>query len=224
MAVRAALVPRLDMSSGTSASDMANSTPVLGFSAADMHSSIPDLSSASYPGLSLHPSVSHETPVAISTLRPSALDKIQEFLLRGERQKAYHFALDEKLWAHAMVIASSIDKEAWKEVVNEFLKTELGVIHAPGQLNGTEVALKPNGRESLRVAYSMFSGQGAAAGWLFVRASGIKNLLCRSPGVGPTKSVVQSDRWPPSTTLISHDTYLPQFFSCSSTSSNQYPT
>ncbi|KAG6376165.1 Sec23-binding domain of Sec16-domain-containing protein [Boletus reticuloceps] len=109
-----------------------------------------------------------ETPVSVSTLHPSALDKIQEFLVRGERRQAYRYALDERLWAHAMIIASSVDKEAWKEVVNEFLKAELGV-HEPLQratphVNGKGVMSQPtNGREWLRVTYSVFSGQGPAA-------------------------------------------------------------
>lgn len=60
-----------------------------------------------------------------------------------------------------MVIASSIDKDAWKEVVNEFLRTELA--------SGNNDNHKPttDGREWLRVAYSLFSGQGAAAGKSF---------------------------------------------------------
>jgi len=66
-----------------------------------------------------------------------------------------------------MVIASSIDKDAWKAVVSEFLRTELGVkddANRGSQLNGDESASSiMSGRESLRVAYSMFSGQGAAA-------------------------------------------------------------
>lgn len=100
-----------------------------------------------------------EIPISVITLKPSSLDKIQGFLLRGERHEAYQYALDEKLWAHAMVIASSIDKEAWKEVVNDFLNNEL----RPKDLaSGTDKAT--NGRECLRVAYSLFSGQGAAAG------------------------------------------------------------
>lgn len=99
-----------------------------------------------------------EIPISVITLKPSSLDKIQGFLLRGERHEAYQYALDEKLWAHAMVIASSIDKEAWKEVVNDFLNNEL----RPKDLaSGTDKAT--NGRECLRVAYSLFSGQGAAA-------------------------------------------------------------
>ncbi|RDB21051.1 COPII coat assembly protein sec16 [Hypsizygus marmoreus] len=155
-AVRVALVPRLE---GT----FTNGSPVAGFAAvADTQGAAPILPYTALPGFS---SESAETPLSVTTLRPSSLDKIQDFLLRGERRKAYHYALDEKLWAHAMVISSSIDKEAWKEVVNEFLKNELGVKEvAPllSQPNGP-LPLPSNGRESLRVAYSLFSGQGAAA-------------------------------------------------------------
>ena len=102
-------------------------------------------------------------------LRPSALDKIQELLLLGDRRQAYQFAMDGKLWAHAMVIASSIDKDSWKEVVNDFLRTELGIKDDVGlspstTLSGDPVAGRKGNWESLRVAYSLFSGQGAASG------------------------------------------------------------
>ncbi|KAF8077931.1 Sec23-binding domain of Sec16-domain-containing protein [Lyophyllum atratum] len=149
-AVRLALVPRLEGTFG------ANN----GFTAvADTQGSAPASAYSALPGFS---SDSHESAISVTTLRPSTLDKIQGFLLRGERRQAYHYALDEKLWAHAMVIASSIDKEAWKEVVGEFLRTELGTATAPQ--NPIDQSLPPsNGRESLRAAYSLFSGQGAAA-------------------------------------------------------------
>jgi hypothetical protein len=70
-----------------------------------------------------------------------------------------------------MVIASGIDKEAWKEVVNEFLRTELGVKDDERRLPAMSRSNEPpppttNGREWLRVAYSLFSGQGPAAGEL----------------------------------------------------------
>jgi hypothetical protein len=104
----------------------------------------------------------YDAPIAVSTLHPSALDKIQDFLLRGDRRKAYHFALDRKLWAHAMIIASSIDKDAWKEVATEFVKTELGV--RQGLTSKSTPDISNVGRAPLRVAYSLYSGQGAAAG------------------------------------------------------------
>jgi COPII coat assembly protein SEC16 len=163
LAVRIALLPRLEVSSDSSgvlAAAFSTST--------DLQGSIADLPSVSYPILNDVPP-SQESPVSVITLKPSSLDKIQGFLLRGERREAYQYALDEKLWAHAMIIASSIDKDAWKEVVNDFLKNEL----RPTELAGNDK--HTNGRESLRVAYSLFSGQGAAAGTSFSDATYISD-------------------------------------------------
>lgn len=92
------------------------------------------------------------------------LEKIKDFLLQGDRRQAYHYAMDQKLWAHAMVIASSIDKDAWKEVVNEFLQAELASAEPQSKnmpLDGAK------SWESLRMAYSLFSGQGSASGRSF---------------------------------------------------------
>lgn len=97
----------------------------------------------------------------MTTLKPSALEKIQEFLIRGERQQACHYALDEKLWAHAMVIASSIDRDAWQEAVKEFIRVELGSEDSQDAKTGPN---ESKSRESLKVAYSLFAGQGAASG------------------------------------------------------------
>ncbi len=115
-----------------------------------------------------HLADTNDSTVAVHTVRSSHLDKIQQLLLRGDRAGAYQYAADEKLWAHAMVIASSIDKDTWKEVVNEFVRSELtskdpspskGVA---GLTTGTKVVA--TGREPLRVAYSLFAGHGSASG------------------------------------------------------------
>ena len=125
-----------------------------------------------------------EPPLTVTVLRPSALDKIQELLLLGDRRQAYQFAMDEKLWAHAMVIASSIDKDSWKEVVNDFLRTELGMKDDVGlsPSNADPVAGRKGNWESLRVAYSLFSGQGAASG---------KFNICQNTVHNPQISSVQ---------------------------------
>jgi hypothetical protein len=99
-----------------------------------------------------------EAPLAVYEVRPSALSKLQEFLLRGERRKAYHYALDEKMWAHALLLSSSLDKDAWKEAAQEFIRAELMTPPTDGTAS--------NGRESLRMLYSLISGQAGAAGEL----------------------------------------------------------
>lgn len=185
-AVRTALLPRIGTSEGgeISTQGFASCTP-------NAFGVIPG--SSGYPGTS-------ETPISVSTLFPSALDKIQEFLVRGERRQAYHYALDEKLWAHAMVIASSIDKEAWKDVVNEFVKGELGVHDAQRTAfigRGKEQVPPPsNGREWLRVVYSLFSGQGPTAVQELIPTS----LLARTTATlqVPTSAVVHTTPMSPS--------------------------
>lgn len=149
-AVRSALVPRLD-SQGLP-KDMLSTTE------------------HALPSYSTSLADANEPSLAVYHLRASALDRIQEFLIRGERRQAYQYASDEKLWAHAMLIASSVDTQAWKEVVQEFVQSELAIKTPFTHLSSSRsegTALRTNGRESLRVAYSLFAGQGAAAGEWF---------------------------------------------------------
>ncbi|GJJ12130.1 hypothetical protein Clacol_006371 [Clathrus columnatus] len=120
-------------------------------------------------------SESTEQPIAVHYVKASALNRIKEFLIRGDKVKAYHFAMDEKLWAHAMLIANSVDAQSYKEVVKEFIRSELGIIQVLG--SNLEHITRPNGNESLRVAYSLFSGQGAAS---------LQELI-------PTKSLIASN-------------------------------
>ncbi len=159
-AVRAALVPSaslLDLSK-----EGLKTAASFGFP----KSGEPHHDAPSYPGLSLTHDASDVT-VASYVLRTSHLDKIQNLLVRGERRAAFQYAADEKLWAHAMVIASSIDKDSWKEVVHEFVRAELGGVN-PATLasSRSSTAKEPPlaGREPLKVAYSLFAGQGAASG------------------------------------------------------------
>lgn len=167
-AVRAALLPRLGTPDVSSRDDTLI-TPALGVAG---FSPVPELRLTSdhpstYSGLGAvqtdpHP---HDKPISTSILWPSTLDTIQESLVRGERRKAYRYALDQKLWAHAMIIASSIDKEAWQEVASEFLRTELGVKQSSN--DGSVSSPLRDERGPLRVAYSLYSGSGAPAGPFF---------------------------------------------------------
>jgi COPII coat assembly protein SEC16 len=112
---------------------------------------------AFYPGDSTQPG--RDSSAITYHVRASSLDRLQELLIRGERRQAYQFALDEKLWSHALLISSSLDKEAWKEVAHEFIKSELGL--SSDTQDGT-------GKESLRLAYGLFAGDGPSASALIL--------------------------------------------------------
>jgi hypothetical protein len=148
-AVRAVLVPRLGDVSGREQSTAPKTAPY-------------SFDSAATSSLSLSAFDPHDRVLSVQTVKASALDTIQGLLAQGERRAAYRYALDERLWAHAMIIASSIDKEAWKEVVNEFIRSEL---NAQGVADCTvpDATASGTGREPLKVAYSLYSGQGAAS-------------------------------------------------------------
>jgi hypothetical protein len=150
-AVRAVLVPKLgDVSSGLEQSTSPKTAPY-------------SFDGAATSSLALSAFDPHDRVLSVQTVKASALDTIQGLLAKGERKAAYRYALDERLWAHAMIIASSIDKEAWKEVVNEFIRSELST-QGVADSTGPDATALDTGREPLKVAYSLYSGQGAASG------------------------------------------------------------
>ena len=75
------------------------------------------------------------------------LDQIEVLLVAGRRKEAVDLAVQEKLWTHAVVIASGMDRATWREVVGEFMSSEFDE-------NG-------GSHQGLKVAYNLFSGQEA---------------------------------------------------------------
>jgi Sec23-binding domain of Sec16 len=127
-----------------------------------------------------HTTFDKETPIATYHLRSSALDQLQSLLIAGERRQACHYALEQKMWAHAMLIASSLDKDAWKDATNEFIRSELGVqttAAASLRSDGANSQSVSNGRESLRVAYSLFSGQGTTSSMHYFDTCSYESLI-----------------------------------------------
>ena len=98
------------------------------------------------------------TPITAYVVHPSCLDWLQAYLLVREQHQACHYALDQKMWVHTLLIASSLDKEMQKDVTNKFICSELGTTA------GAEHGRGSNGWESICVAYSFFSGQGPLSG------------------------------------------------------------
>jgi hypothetical protein len=104
----------------------------------------------------------NEQPLSVTTVKHSSLAKLEAFILAGERQQAYHYALDERLWAHALIIANGLDKEQWNEAVKEFMRSELGA--SPGQRLTAAFVPPAESYEGLKVAYGLFAGFGASSG------------------------------------------------------------
>ncbi|KAK9687777.1 hypothetical protein K7432_014656 [Basidiobolus ranarum] len=81
---------------------------------------------------------------------PGALDSLQELLLKGDRSVATKFAMDNRLWAHALIIGSCVGKETWQQVVQKFTQEEL-------------TSSNDSNRESMTVMYNLFAGLGKDA-------------------------------------------------------------
>lgn len=81
--------------------------------------------------------------------QPDAVDarwseELRNHLLLGEREKAVWAAVDRRLWGHAMVIASTMEKTIWKQVVQEFVRRE--------------VRSSGGNAESIAALYEIFAG------------------------------------------------------------------
>ena len=75
---------------------------------------------------------------------PEALEGLRKLLLSGEREKAVWHAVDQRLWGHAILLASTLSREVWKQVVQEFVHNE--------------VKTYGDNTESLAALYDIFAG------------------------------------------------------------------
>jgi len=87
------------------------------------------------------------------SINSSEIENIKNCLLQGDRPGACKIAVNNKLWAHALIIASYINKETYKDVVNSFIKSEL---------QGENESQKSS-FQSIKVLYSLFAGMGKDA-------------------------------------------------------------
>lgn len=100
---------------------------------------------------------------------PNVLGTLRTHLYQGEREKAVWHAVDQRLWAHALLIASTLPREIWKQVVQEFVRKE---ISKAGDINQPVAALYQifagNWEESIDELVSV----SARAGFQMVSTSG----------------------------------------------------
>ena len=128
---------------------------------------------------------------SLDAVDPGALEEVRKALLRGEREKAVWLAVDKRLWAHAMLISSTMSKDIWKQVVQEFVRNEV----------------KPFGdnTESLAALYEIFAGnwEGSIDELVPPSARAGLQMVSKAAGPGPTKNALDGlDRWRETLSLV----------------------
>ncbi|CAL5868566.1 uncharacterized protein PFLUO_LOCUS2793 [Penicillium psychrofluorescens] len=71
-------------------------------------------------------------------------EELRQKLVMGDRENAVWSAVDRRLWGHALIIASTLDRSIWKQVAQEFVRRE--VRSATGNT------------ESIAALYDIFAG------------------------------------------------------------------
>src|SRR5579862_4255273 len=91
-------------------------------------------------------------PTALATynLTNDFLRSMRDLLMRGDRQGAIRKAVDQKMWGHALLIASSVSPIAWRETAEQFIRYEL-----------RETGVKDF--DSLRFLYGVLGNEGVDA-------------------------------------------------------------
>ncbi|OJD12320.1 hypothetical protein AJ78_07068 [Emergomyces pasteurianus Ep9510] len=77
-------------------------------------------------------------------MKVDGIESIRRSLLAGEREKAVWEAVDRRLWGHAMLVSSTLDKSVWKQVAQEFIRREIKALG--------------NNTESMAALYEVFAG------------------------------------------------------------------
>lgn len=166
-AIRSILSPELTVGDNASLSPQSFNSPLLGIS---RNSGSRDI---------------HE-PV-----KPEAIEDLRKLLLHGEREKAAWHAVDNHLWAHAMLLASTLDRSVWRQVSQEFVRQEVKTFG--------------DNTESLAALYQIFAGNWDESMDELVPPSARAGLqlISKNATAGPTKNALDGlDRWRETLTLI----------------------
>ncbi|KAL8917388.1 MAG: hypothetical protein Q9208_007973 [Pyrenodesmia sp. 3 TL-2023] len=134
----------------------------------------------------LSPGISkHDGPHAVpNQVDSSAMEAVRKLLLQGEREKAVWYAVDQRMWAHAMVLSSTLDKSVWKQVLHEFTRLE--------------VKTYGENTESLAAMYEVFAGNWDESIDQLVPPSARAGLqmVSKAASTGPTRNALDGlDRW-----------------------------
>ncbi|KAF2770737.1 hypothetical protein EJ03DRAFT_269956, partial [Teratosphaeria nubilosa] len=90
-----------------------------------------------------------QSPVTASAISADPVDKtvllqLRQALLEGQRERAVWLAEEKKLWGHAMLIASTIGPEIWKQIIQSFVRSQVKIVGSDAR--------------SLAALYQIFAG------------------------------------------------------------------
>lgn len=151
--------------------------------------SVPDADSSIPTAADLVGGMSKAVPQA-EPIDPKALSELRSLLTKGEREKAVWHAVDQRLWAHAMLLSSTLDRDIWKQVIQEFVRKEVKNVGGNNQ--------------ALAVLYEIFAGNWEDCIDELVPASARAGFqMVSTDGAGPTQNALQGlDKWRETLSLI----------------------
>ncbi|KAI9759234.1 MAG: vesicle coat component, partial [Candelina submexicana] len=113
-----------------------------------------------------------------------AVEELRQSMLKGDRERAVWHAVDKRLWAHAMLISSTLNKQIWKQVIQEFVRQEVKNIG--------------DNTESLAALYEIFAGNWEESIDELVPPSARAGhqMVSTAAGTAPAKNALDGlDRW-----------------------------
>ncbi|PZC96887.1 COPII coat assembly protein sec16 [Pyrenophora tritici-repentis] len=121
---------------------------------------------------------------------PRVVEDLQSMLIKGDREKAVWHAVDHRLWGHAMLLSSTLSKDTWKQVVQEFVRKEVKKV---GRSN-----------QALAVLYEVFAGNHEDCIDELVPASARAGFqMVSADGAGAPQNALQGlDKWRETVALI----------------------
>ncbi|KAI9491844.1 Sec23-binding domain of Sec16-domain-containing protein [Zychaea mexicana] len=133
------------------------------------------------------------------------LGELEACLVKGDRSGAVEYAMQEDLWAHALILGSCVNKDVWKKVVTNFVERELS--QSAGKTPRQDRLNVTGDKQALRVLYSLFAGSGAASISEFLPAATPQQRLGTPFGVSPQTQPAQAtedqlQQWRITLTLI----------------------
>ncbi|KAI7506243.1 hypothetical protein KC367_g6 [Hortaea werneckii] len=73
----------------------------------------------------LTPGSAADGSVELGSADPSILLQLRQALLEGQRERAVWLAEEKKLWGHAMLLASTLGPDIWKQIVQAFVRSQV---------------------------------------------------------------------------------------------------